>query len=133
MEKEDDLIGDVMSYVHGMMDSGFKRNQSLDKYITDYDQVCTNTYWNECYSNDPVTADSQKSSPRRRFQRKMNEFEYWKTKLKKGCQSIKLSDDVKNMEEMYWMRTAMEVIWILYERHWLLLFLLIHRRLCSKI
>ena len=106
MEKEDDLIGDVMSYVHGMMDSGFKRNQSLDNYITDCDQVCTNTYWNECYSNDPVTVDSKKSSPRRRFQRKMNEFEYWKSKLKKGCQSIKLSDDVKNMEEMYWVKNG---------------------------
>lgn len=106
MEKEDDLIGNVMSYVHGMMDSGIKQKQSLDTYITNSDQVCTNTYWNQWYSNDSVKMDSQKSSPRRRFQRKVNEFEYWKTKLKKGCQAIKLSDDVKDMEEMYWVKNG---------------------------
>lgn len=57
MKKKDDLIRDVMTQVHGMMDSGFNTHQSLDKYFSDYDQVCMNTYWNEYYSTDPVEAE----------------------------------------------------------------------------
>ncbi len=95
-----------MQQVYGMMDSGFNNHQYLDKCISDFDQVCTNTYWNEHYSNEPVEKASTKSSPRRRFRRSVNEFEYWKSKLKKSCQAMKLSEDVKDVQEMYWVKNG---------------------------
>ena len=108
-----------MTQLHGMMNIGYNQTRHSDDIITN-DHICTHTYWNDRYDDSPEPRAKPRKRKSRQPVRADNEYEYLKSKLKKGirsfrhtvksmkqnAKSMKLPDTLQNMEEMNWVKNG---------------------------